>query len=223
MESVMKMRKDPELGKMIYQHLIDQGVETPMKKKNWTPAQRRTTIEYHFDLIMKALDLDMEDDSLIGTPERVGRMFVDEIFYGLDYDNFPKITTIENKMTYDSMIVERHIGVASSCEHHFVVIDGFAHIAYIPQKKVIGLSKLNRIVEFFSKRPQVQERLTEQIYYALQYLLETDHIAVMINATHYCVKSRGIKDINASTITSKLGGHFRDGVVRNEFMHLIHD
>ena len=219
----MKRRTDPEMGKMVCEYLINHGVETPMKKKHWTQAQRRATIEYHFERIMDAIDLDLEDDSLVGTPDRVARMFVDEVFYGLDYDNFPKITTIENKMKYDTMLVERHIGVASNCEHHFVVIDGFAHVAYIPDKCVIGLSKLNRIVEFFSKRPQVQERLTEQIYHCLRMLLQTDDIAVLINATHYCVKSRGIKDVNASTITSKLGGQFKEGVVRNEFMHLIRD
>jgi len=124
-------------------------------------------------------------------------------------------------MQYDEMILIKDISVSSTCEHHFVVIDGIAHVAYIPKKKIVGLSKINRVVEYFSKRPQIQERLTEQIYHALCFILETDDIAVVINATHYCVKSRGVKDINSSTTTSKLGGIFREGDVRNEFMNLI--
>lgn len=171
---------------------------------------------------MEALDLDLNDDSLIETPRRVAKMYVDEIFYGLDYELFPKCTTVDNKMQYDSMVVERNINVQSNCEHHFVVIDGSCHIGYIPKDKVLGLSKLNRIVQFFSKRPQIQERLTEQIYHALCYILGTDDVAVVIEASHYCVKSRGIQDVNSDTVTSRIGGTFlNDSIVRKEFFDII--
>ena len=149
-------------------------------------------------------------------------MYHHEIFWGLDYEAFPKCTTVNNKMKYDEMVIEKNINVQSNCEHHFVIIDGKATIAYIPKEKVLGLSKMNRIVEYFSKRPQIQERLTEQIYYALQYILETDNIAVLINAEHFCVKSRGVEDVGSSTITSKLGGCFKsDSSVRAEFMGIV--
>lgn len=171
---------------------------------------------------MEALGLDLTDDSLIDSPRRVAKMFVSEIFWGLDYDNFPKCTAVENKMRYDEMVVERNISVMSSCEHHFVVIDGNATVAYIPGQHVLGLSKLNRIVEYFSKRPQIQERLTEQIYFALQYILGTDDIAVVVDAIHYCVRSRGVEDHGSSTVTSKLGGRFRtDPALRAEFMSIV--
>jgi GTP cyclohydrolase I len=149
-------------------------------------------------------------------------MYVDEIFFGLDWRNFPKCTTVENKMGYSSMVIERNINVQSNCEHHFVIIDGRAHVAYIPKKKVLGLSKINRIVEYFSKRPQIQERLTEQIFYALSYILETEDIAVLIHAKHYCVKSRGVEDVNSDTVTSKLGGVFlTNSATRSEFMRAV--
>ena len=149
-------------------------------------------------------------------------MYVNEIFWGLDYEAFPKCTAVENKMEYESMVIERNINVQSNCEHHFVVIDGVGTVAYIPNKKVLGLSKLNRVVEYFAKRPQIQERLTEQVYYALQYILDTDNIAVVIDAQHYCVKSRGVEDVGSSTITSKLGGGFKtDPALRHEFMNMI--
>jgi len=149
-------------------------------------------------------------------------MYVNEIFWGLDYDAFPKCTTVENKMKYDEMVVERNVNVQSNCEHHFVVIDGKAVVGYIPNKKVLGLSKINRVVEYFSKRPQIQERLTEQIYYALEYILETSNIAVVIDAQHYCVKSRGVEDVGSSTVTAKLGGCFKsDPAARAEFMDIV--
>ena len=171
---------------------------------------------------MTILGLDLKDDSLIDTPKRVAKMYVNEIFWGLDYDAFPKATVVENKMNYNEMIVERNISVQSNCEHHFVVIDGLATVAYVPEKNVLGLSKINRIVEYFCKRPQIQERLTEQIYHALSYILETDNVAVMIDAQHYCVKSRGVEDTGSSTITSRLGGNFKNyPEVRAEFLSLI--
>ena len=159
---------------------------------------------------MQTLGLDLSDDSLMGTPDRVAKMFVDEIFCGLSYDNFPKITTIENKMNVDQMVLCKDISMNSTCEHHFVVIDGFAKVAYIPDATIIGLSKINRIVRFFAQRPQVQERLTQQISETLKFLLGTDNVAVQITATHHCVKSRGIMDANSYTVTSCLGGNFYD-------------
>jgi len=170
---------------------------------------------------MKTLGLDLTDDSLMETPKRVAKMYVNEIFWGLDYEAFPKCTAVDNKMTYDEMVVERNINVQSNCEHHFVIIDGVATVGYIPKQKVLGLSKMNRIVEYFSKRPQIQERLTEQVWHALQYILETDDIAVVVDAQHFCVKSRGVEDVGSSTTTSKLGGRFKDDqTVRSEFMAL---
>jgi GTP cyclohydrolase I len=198
------------------------GVETPTIPNTLDRKDKIERIEEHFTAIMNYLGLDLTDDSLIDTPKRVAKMYVNEIFWGLDYDAFPKCTTVDNKMKYDEMVVERGINVQSNCEHHFVVIDGKATVGYIPNQKVLGLSKINRIVEYFSKRPQIQERLTEQVYFALQYILETDNIAVVIDAQHYCVKSRGVEDVGSSTVTSKLGGVFKsDPAVRTEFMNIV--
>lgn len=168
---------------------------------------------------MVTLGLDLTDDSLMDTPKRVAKMYVQEIFYGLDYDTFPKCTVIQNKFKADEMVVERNVNVMTNCEHHFVVIDGLATVAYIPQEKVIGLSKINRIVEYFSKRPQVQERLTSQIHAALAFILDTDNVAVVVDARHYCVASRGVEDTGSFTTTSKLSGVFKsDPATRAEFM-----
>ena len=217
-----KTKCDPELGYQIEQHLIKQGVETPQVDCTLDRKEKIDLIEKHFTAIMQTLGLDLSDDSLAETPKRVAKMYVNEVFWGLDYSAFPKCTTIDNKMNYDEMVVERNVNVQSNCEHHFVVIDGVATVAYIPRRKVLGLSKINRIVEYFSKRPQIQERLTEQIYHALQYILDTDNIAVVIDAQHYCVKSRGVEDTGSSTVTSKLGGCFKtDPAVRSEFMNIV--
>ena len=179
-------------------------------------------IENYFDHIVSTLGLDLEDDSLIDTPKRVAKMYVNEIFWGLDYDAFPKATVVENKMQYNEMVVEKGVSVQSYCEHHFVNIDGLATVAYVPNKKVLGLSKMNRIVEYFSRRPQIQERLTEQIYHALSFILETENVAVMIDAKHFCVKSRGVEDTQCSTVTSRLGGSFKaHPEVRAEFLALL--
>jgi GTP cyclohydrolase I len=221
------MQKDKinaELGLKVHHHLVEKGVEIPMETKfKGSHQEKIEEIKSHFSSIMQVLGLDLEDDSLMDTPNRVAKMYMNEIFYGLDYDNFPKCTTVENKMKYDELVIEKDITCISNCEHHFVVIDGFCHIGYIPGKNVLGLSKLNRIVDFFAKRPQIQERLTEQIYYALQCILETDDIAVVVEGVHYCVKSRGIRDTTSSTITSKMGGRFRDEgkTLRKEFLSLI--
>ena len=217
-----KTKTDPELGRRVHEHLVLNRVETPTVPSDLSDADKTNAIEHHFRGIMETLGLDLNDDSLIDSPRRVAKMFVSEIFWGLDYDNFPKCTAVENKMRYDEMVVERNVSVMSSCEHHFVVIDGNATVAYIPGQHVLGLSKLNRIVEYFSKRPQIQERLTEQIYFALQYILGTDDIAVVVDAIHYCVRSRGVEDHGSSTVTSKLGGRFRtDPALRAEFMSIV--
>jgi GTP cyclohydrolase I len=167
---------------------------------------------------MNVLHLDLEDDSLVDTPRRVAKMYVNEFFKGLDYEHFPKCTVIENKMDA-GMVAEKGIKVMSNCEHHFVVIDGVATVAYIPNQKVLGLSKLNRIVNFFARRPQVQERLTNQIWHTLNFILDTEDVAVYIDAVHYCVRSRGVEDADSSTVTSKLGGVFMHSPdTRAEFM-----
>jgi len=222
--SYNKTKCDPELGKQVHEHLVKMGVETPTTDFALDRKEKIDIIEGHMHQIMKTLGLDLTDDSLIDTPKRVAKMYVNEIFWGLDYEAFPKCTTVDNKMKYDEMVIERNVNVQSNCEHHFVVIDGLATVGYIPNQKVLGLSKINRIVEYFSKRPQIQERLTEQVYYALQYILDTDNIAVVIDAQHYCVKSRGVEDTGSSTVTSKLGGCFKDEpAVRAEFMNIFNN
>jgi len=212
------MKTDKELGSRIHQHLIGVGVETPMTKKILNDGVKIEKISASVTDILMALELDLSDDSLIDTPDRVAKMFVNELYKGLDYSHFPKCTTIENKMDA-GMVIERRVKVMSSCEHHLITVSGQATIAYIPKNRVIGLSKLNRIVDFFSRRPQVQERLTNQIWHSLNYILGTDDIAVYIDAMHYCVKARGIQDMNSSTITNRLGGSFKnDPACRMEFM-----
>ena len=217
-----KTKTDPDLGRRVHEHLIKMGVETPVADNGFTRTEKIDLIEQHFTNIMNVMGLDLTDDSLQDTPKRVAKMYVNEIFWGLDYEAFPKCTAVQNKMNYDEMVVERNINVKSNCEHHIVVIYGVATVGYMPNEKVLGLSKLNRVVEYFAKRPQIQERLTEQVYYALQYILETDNIAVVVDAQHYCVKSRGVEDVGSSTVTSKLGGCFKeDHQARSEFMNIV--
>lgn len=175
-------------------------------------------IEGHFEAIMTTLGLDLTDDSLGGTPRRVAKMFVKEIFGGLNPANKPAVTLFDNKYNYRQMLVEKDIRVQSTCEHHFLPIYGKAHVAYIPNGKVIGLSKLNRIVEYFSSRPQVQERLTIQIANELKRELNTNDVAVYIDAKHMCVQARGIKHMASSTVTSEYSGRFLNENVRNEFL-----
>jgi GTP cyclohydrolase I len=237
--SFNKTKCDPVLGRNVHEHLVKMGVETPMasefvagedklsimlKQMQTNTIDRKdkiTIIEGHFKSIMETLGLDLTDDSLTETPKRVAKMYVNEIFWGLDYEAFPKCTTVDNKMQYNEMVVERNVSVQSNCEHHFVVIDGLATVAYVPKQKVLGLSKINRIVEYFSKRPQIQERLTEQIFHSLQYILETEDVAVLIDAQHYCVKSRGVEDTGSSTVTVRLGGGFKtDPSARAEFLSI---
>ena len=219
--SYNKTKTDPELGQQVHEHLVKMGVETPIKQRNLDRKDKIDIIAGNFTEIMRALGLDLTDDSLIDTPNRVAKMYVNEIFWGLDYEAFPKCTTVNNKMQYNEMVVERNVNVQSNCEHHFVVIDGLATVAYVPKQKVLGLSKINRIVEYFSKRPQIQERLTEQIFHTLQYILDTEDVAVMIDAQHYCVKSRGVEDTGSSTVTCRLGGGFKsDPAARQEFLQI---
>ncbi|GHZ41925.1 GTP cyclohydrolase [Vibrio cholerae] len=209
-----------ESAKLVKDALERRGLETPMQPNLATPAEKKEKIEQHMREILNLLGLDLTDDSLEETPQRIAKMYVDEIFSGLDYANFPKITVIENKMKVSEMVKVKDITLTSTCEHHLVTIDGTAAVAYIPRGKIIGLSKINRIVRFFAQRPQVQERMTQQILVALQTLLESDDVAVTIDATHYCVKSRGVMDATSVTTTTALGGIFKSNpATRAEFLH----
>ena len=200
--------------------LLERGLETPMIQNGLSRDEKDRRIVQSFTDITRTLGLDLNDDSLAETPHRIAKMYVDEIFSGLDYSRFPKISVIANKMQVEEMVQVDDIDVVSTCEHHFVTIDGRARVAYIPKDKVIGLSKINRIVRFFAQRPQVQERLTQQILVALQTLLDTDDVAVTIDAVHYCVKSRGVMDSNSRTRTTSLGGAFKsDPSTRAEFLN----
>jgi GTP cyclohydrolase I len=206
-------------AELVRQALLERGLETPLVPNGLSRDERYQRIAAAFTDITRTLGLDLTDDSLCETPHRIAKMYVDEIFSGLDYSQFPKISVIENKMQVEEMVQVDDIDLVSTCEHHFVTIDGSARVAYIPQDRVIGLSKINRIVRFFSQRPQVQERLTQQILVALQTLLETDDVAVSIDAVHYCVKSRGVMDANSRTRTTSLGGAFKaDPSTRAEFL-----
>ena len=219
--SYNKIKTDPHLGQKVHEYLVSVGVETPVTKNGLSSKEKIDKIEDNLNQILDTLGLDRRDDSLLDTPKRIAKMYVNEIFWGLDYEAFPKATVVENKMKYNEMVIVKNISVQSNCEHHFVVIDGLACVAYVPKEKVLGLSKINRIVEYFAKRPQIQERLTEQVYHALSFILETEDVAVMIDAQHYCVKSRGVEDTGSSTITSRLGGGFKsDHKARTEFLSL---
>ena len=208
-----------ESAQLVQTALLERGLETPMLPSEFTPEERKEKIEHHMREILTLMSLDLRDDSLEETPRRIAKMYVDEIFSGLDYANFPKITVIENKMGFDEMVKVNDISLTSTCEHHLVTIDGLARVAYLPRKNIIGLSKINRIVRFFAQRPQVQERLTQQVLVALQTLLETKDVAVKMDAVHYCVKSRGVMDSTSSTTTTALGGIFKSNpATRAEFL-----
>ncbi|MDP8032994.1 GTP cyclohydrolase I FolE [Pasteurella atlantica] len=202
--------------------LLEKGIETPMITPIKDKESRKTEIQQHFQAIMELLGMDLRDDSLEETPHRLAKMYVDEIFSGLDYDTFPKITKIKNQMKVSEMVLVDEITCTSTCEHHFVTIDGSVSVAYYPKNWIIGLSKINRVVQFFAQRPQVQERFTEQVLTAFQTILDTDDVAVFVKATHFCVKCRGIKDTHSKTITSAFGGVFlQDRETRKEFLTLI--
>jgi len=202
---------------------ISTGIDTPMRAGafDMTDAEKIKAISYHFREIMHTLGLDLTDDSLRGTPHRVAKMYVKEIFSGLNPANKPQIALFDNKYEYCQMLVEKNITLFSNCEHHFVPIYGHAHVAYISSGKVIGLSKLNRIVQYYASRPQVQERLTMQIGRELQQILGTSDVAVVISARHMCVASRGIKDSASETVTSFYDGKFNDESTKNEFLQHI--
>lgn len=219
-----KSKLDKTLGLKVEEYLVSKGVQTPTvpHKLNEEAQYKVDQIQQHMTSIMELLGLDLTDDSLVETPKRVAKMYVNELFYGLLPENFPKATTVDNKMGYSGMVREKNVAVKSACEHHLVVIDGFASVAYIPKDKVLGLSKINRIVNYFSRRPQIQERLTEQIFHALCFILETDNVAVYIDAKHYCVSHRGAEDTNSSTTTCRIGGEFlTNTALRSEFYSSI--
>ena len=202
---------------------IGTSFETPLREDafNLNDPTKIDLIKKHFREIMLILGLDLNDDSLKGTPERVAKMYVQEVFSGLNPINKPKIRLFENKYKYDQMLVEKDITFYSYCEHHFVPIIGKAHLAYISSGKVIGLSKLNRIVQYYAKRPQVQERMTVQIANEMKEVLQTEDIAIMIDAKHLCVCSRGVNDVNSTTITAHYGGKFLEDQLKTEFLHYI--
>jgi len=202
---------------------FNESVDTPMREDAFSLSdeEKMARIQEHFKGIMETLGLDLTDDSLSQTPKRVAKMYVKEIFSGLNPKNKPAVTLFENKYSYNQMLVEKNISMYSMCEHHFVPIIGKAHVAYIAESKVIGLSKIHRIVKYYAKRPQVQERLTRQISEALQDTLGTKDVAVAIDARHMCVECRGVEDVTSSTITSAISGEFHNEVTRMEFLRLI--
>jgi len=215
------------LSNLLIEEMGDQhkasSVETPLRADAFekTDAEKIAAIEPHFRAIMEILGLDLNDDSLKGTPLRVAKMYVQELFQGLNPANMPSMTLFDNKFQYNEMLVEKNINFYTNCEHHFVPFFGKAHVAYISSGKVIGLSKLNRLVEYFSKRPQVQERLTMQVGKALQTVLQTQDVAVVMDAKHLCVSSRGVKDDSSNTITSFFGGKFQEEKTKMEFLKYI--
>ncbi len=213
------MNKSKEIG----ENHISTNAETPLRKDAFelTDAEKMQHIEKNIEAVMQTLGLDLKDDSLQGTPRRVAKMFVQEIFGGLNPKRRPKMSTFENQYKYGEMLVEKNIGVYSTCEHHLLPVIGRAHIGYISSGRVIGLSKLNRIVNYYAKRPQVQERLTVQIVQDLKKVLNTEDVACVIDAKHLCVITRGIEDTESSTITSEFGGKFKDPNVRREFLEYI--
>jgi GTP cyclohydrolase IA len=202
---------------------IQNGLETPLKEDAFELAdeEKIERISFHFRQIMDTLGLDLSDDSLKDTPKRVAKMYVKEIFYGLDPKNKPVATLFENKYGYSEMLIEKDITVKSYCEHHFVPILGKAHVAYIPNGKVIGLSKINRIVDYYSRRPQVQERLTLQIAEELKNALQTEDVAVIVDSVHMCVTTRGAQDESSSTYTSSFHGKFKLSEFKSEFLRQL--
>ena len=220
----MKLEKSISKNEELGEDHVQTSDVTPIREDAFEKSDEEKTsiIKKNIREIMHTLGLDLNDDSLMGTPARVARMFVKELFSGLKPELKPKSSTFENKYNYGEMLVEKNINVYSTCEHHLLPIVGKAHVAYISSGTVIGLSKINRIVEYYSKRPQVQERLTKQIVSELQKVLKTEDIACVIDAKHLCVNSRGIKDVDSSTITSEFGGKFKyDQTTKDEFLKYI--
>ena len=226
-EKLKTNKKDKKLNGFSIEDIGDDhlhtGLETPMKADAFklSDSEKKERIAILFEEIMDVMGLDLTDDSLQGTPKRVAKMYIDEIFSGLNPENKPKVALFDNKYQYNQMLVEKNITFYSNCEHHFVPIIGKAHVAYISSGKVIGLSKLNRIVQYYAKRPQVQERLTNQIANELKLILDTEDVAVIIDAKHLCVNQRGIKDVTSSTVTSEYGGVFKNKNTKQEFLDYI--
>lgn|SRR5574343_125734 len=223
-----KDKIDSKLGNLIAEHLTKIGVQTPLKECQLTEQEKLDKLEYNFKEVLEILGLDLTDDSLIDTPKRLAKMYLNELCYGLKSENFPKCTVVDNKFNYNDLIIEK-CTIKSLCEHHFVYF-GTAHnpqelgcwVAYIPKDKVLGLSKINRIVNYFSRRPQIQERLAHQIAESLKYILNTDDVAVVIKAQHFCVLTRGVEDENGFTVTSSLHGAFmKEQSLRQELMSLV--
>ncbi len=216
-----------DLSNLLIEEMGDEhkasSVDTPMRSDAFdiSDEEKIAAIAPHFKAIMEILGMDLRDDSLKGTPVRVAKMYVKELFQGLNPANMPSMTLFENKFQYNEMLVEKNINFYTNCEHHFVPFFGKAHVAYISSGKVIGLSKLNRLVEYFSKRPQVQERLTMQIGKALQTILQTQDVAIMMDAKHLCVSSRGVKDDSSNTITTYFGGKFQEEQRKMEFLKYV--
>lgn len=219
----MKLDKDFQDIDAIGDDHVGTSSDTPMRNDAFklTSAEKIDIIKDDVRHIMETLGLDLTDDSLSGTPKRVAKMFVNEIFGGLDPDKKPSASTFDNKYKYGEMLVEKNITVYSTCEHHLLPIVGKAHVAYISNGTVVGLSKMNRIVDYYAKRPQVQERLTIQIVKELQDVLNTEDVACVIDAKHLCVNSRGIKDVASSTVTSEFGGKFKEKEIKREFLDYI--
>jgi len=215
--------KDKEQVQIVGDNHYSSSIETPLRVDAFEKSdeEKIKNIQHHFKMIMQEMGLDLTDDSLSGTPYRVAKMYVKELFYGLNPANKPKLSTFENKYGYKKMLVEENITIDSACEHHFLPIVGHAHVAYIPKDKVIGLSKINRLVNYYARRPQVKERLVLQILNDLQQVLDTKDVIVSVTAKHLCVSSRGIKDQNSLTTTLEYGGCFSETATRNEFLKII--
>lgn len=215
---------DPALGQAVHEHLQKLGIETPTIGDSLAVDSKTKIdqIESHIREVWKILGMDLTDDSLVDTPNRIAKMMVLDHHWGLLPENFPKMTVIDNKMQCDEMVTITGIPVMSNCEHHGVTFAGTATVAYIPKNKVVGLSKISRVVEYFSRRPQVQERLTSQIQETLAFVLETENVAVSVTAQHYCMISRGVESPNSWTHTTKLGGSFRHNEhTKKEFLMLV--
>jgi len=217
--------KDKEQIQIIGDNHFSTSIKTPLRADAFDKSddEKIKNIQHHFKMIMQEMGLDLTDDSLSGTPYRVAKMYVKELFYGLNPANKPKLSTFENKYGYKKMLIEHNITIDSACEHHFLPIIGHANVAYIPKDKVIGLSKINRLVDYYARRPQVQERLVLQILNDLQQILDTKDVIVSVTAKHLCVSSRGIKDQSSYTTTLEYGGCFSKTAIRNEFLKVITD
>ncbi len=215
--------KDKKEIENIGDNHISTSIETPLRSDAFVKSdtEKIESIQHHFEKIMQELGLDLTNESLSGTPYRFAKMYVKELFYGLNPENKPKLSVFENKYSYNKMLIEQNIRIDSSCEHHFLPIIGYANVAYVPKNKVIGLSKINRLVDYYARRPQVQERLVLQILNDLQNVLETEDVIVSVTAKHLCVSSRGIQDQSSFTTTLEYGGCFEKESKRNEFLKII--